>query len=167
MAAQVHTVLYAHAPAGHSLEAAKRYRELVAAAHFAASKLPLATECEVCRRPQWIVANGGPGVVLHHHSYAPEHHTDVIPLCQSCHRRVHAGTLPEPRTGRRYIRRGQRAKLGVPLLVYGGPVEVGGPFPEPAPIPEPVPAPEPVRRIGAPRPSNVELGRLRAASMPA
>lgn len=157
MEAQAHGASDVRRSPEHSLAAAKRYSALVSAAHWAASKLPLATECEVCRRPQWVVANGGPGVVLHHHSYAPEHHTDVIPLCQSCHRRVHAGTLPEPRTGRHYIRRGQRDKLGVPLLVYGGPVEVGGPFPEPVPIPEPV------RRMGTPRPSNAELGRRRAA----
>lgn len=29
----------------------------------------------------------------HHHSYEPEFWLDVIPLCKSCHRLVHTGTL--------------------------------------------------------------------------
>ncbi len=37
---------------------------------------------------------------FHHWSYEPEHWLDVIPLCCKCHRGVHAGRYPEPRTGR-------------------------------------------------------------------
>ncbi len=70
------------------------------AAHLAAATLPLATACEACGRGQHEIANGAPGVVWHHHSYAPEHRTDVIPLCRGCHRRVHSGRIQEPRTGR-------------------------------------------------------------------
>ena len=38
-------------------------------------------------------------IVWHHHSYAPEHWLDVVPVCRSCHNRIHFGTIPEPRTG--------------------------------------------------------------------
>lgn len=38
-------------------------------------------------------------LVWHHHSYAPEHWTDVIALCHGCHKAVHTGRIPEPRTG--------------------------------------------------------------------
>ena len=43
-------------------------------------------------------------MILHHWSYEREHWLDVIPLCLSCHRKVHIGLLDEPRTGRRYVR---------------------------------------------------------------
>jgi hypothetical protein len=39
-------------------------------------------------------------MVYHHHDYLLA--LDVIPLCRSCHRRVHLGLMVEPRTGRLY-----------------------------------------------------------------
>jgi hypothetical protein len=50
--------------------------------------------CEVC--------GVGPDrhLVYHHPDYTRP--LDVIPLCASCHARVHAGRIPEPRTGRWY-----------------------------------------------------------------
>jgi len=38
--------------------------------------------------------------VMHHHDYAEP--LDVIPLCRVCHKAIHHGMLPEPRTGRMY-----------------------------------------------------------------
>jgi hypothetical protein len=62
------------------------------------------TTCLVCGRGQ-----SGAGTSLdvryHHHSYAPEDRLAVQPLCRSCHRRVHSGTLAEPVTGRIYLPR--------------------------------------------------------------
>jgi hypothetical protein len=61
--------------------------------------------CEVCGRPQERPHNYSkpfPVVLYHHHSYEPAHWLDVIPLCASCHRAVHNGRMPEPRTGRVY-----------------------------------------------------------------
>lgn len=52
-------------------------------------------------RPELCEACGcvGPSV-YHHHDYGQP--LDVIPLCRTCHQRVHNGTIPEPRTGRMY-----------------------------------------------------------------
>lgn len=33
---------------------------------------------------------------LHHASYRPEHHLHVVPLCRSCHIKVHHGSKPDP-----------------------------------------------------------------------
>ena len=44
-------------------------------------------------------------VLCHHWSYELEHVFDVIPLCYSCHKKVHAGSMPEPRTNMRYTPR--------------------------------------------------------------
>lgn len=84
--------------------------ELVSAKMARALRLgrfPYPGACENCGCPQ-----GGKGrrqvVVWHHWSYLVEHHFDVIPLCRKCHRKVHDGTIPEPRTGRRYPTRRER-----------------------------------------------------------
>ena len=50
----------------------------------------------------YAAKNGAAGIHQHHWSYRPEHMKDTIPLCRSCHRRVHTGVIPEPRTGRVY-----------------------------------------------------------------
>jgi 8-oxo-dGTP diphosphatase len=55
--------------------------------------------CEVCGRPQSGVGRMAE-VVFHHHDYSKP--LDVIPLCRDCHRKVHDGVIPEPRTGRFY-----------------------------------------------------------------
>lgn len=52
------------------------------------------TECEACGSTR--------SVECHHWSYKTEHWLDVIPMCASCHRRMHNGRIPEPRTGRMY-----------------------------------------------------------------
>lgn len=41
-------------------------------------------ECHVCHRPaqQW-----------HHPSYDPDDHLCVVPLCRSCHRKIHKGVI--------------------------------------------------------------------------
>lgn len=64
------------------------------------------TICEACGAAP--PGGGRSGIHMHHWSYAPEHADDLIPLCVSCHRRVHMGGLPEPRTGRVY--NGERVK---------------------------------------------------------
>jgi hypothetical protein len=46
----------------------------------------------------------------HHHSYAVAYMLDVIPLCVTCHRRLHWGHVVEPRTGRLYAAAGIRAE---------------------------------------------------------
>lgn len=57
--------------------------------------------CEACGLAQGENAAGEPLVVRHHWDYAQP--LDTIPLCHSCHRRVHVGKVPEPRTGRVYV----------------------------------------------------------------
>ena len=82
-------------------------RGLMLAAHAAVSlaivegRLQSPTTCEACNRPDRR------SYVLHHHDYTLP--LDVIPLCGSCHQRVHSGKVVEPRTGRRYTpaKRGQ------------------------------------------------------------
>lgn len=59
--------------------------------------------CASCGVEQGQSASGRPTVVLHHPDY--DRPDLVIPLCRSCHGRVHLGTLPEPVTGRIYPRR--------------------------------------------------------------
>jgi len=105
------------------------------AAHAAAQTLPAPTACEACGRAQYVTVNGRPGVVHHHHSYEPAYRRDCIALCLSCHRRVHCGSLAEPRTGR----------------LYKGTLRVHKPAPA-------RPAPKPAVRL---RPPNAELARLR------
>jgi DNA-binding XRE family transcriptional regulator len=51
--------------------------------------------CEACNTTKGRI-------VWHHHDYA--HPVDVIALCRSCHSKVHAGSISEPRTGRTYPR---------------------------------------------------------------
>lgn len=65
--------------------------------------------CEACAAPahEW-----------HHHDYALA--IDVVALCYSCHRRVHGGSLPEPRTGRVYGA-GQRARHHDLIVSVRGP----------------------------------------------
>ena len=67
-------------------------------AAITAGVLPAPTRCEACQ----MAAKSGScrSIVYHHHDY--DKPLDVIPLCQSCHRKVHAGSLVEPRTGRIY-----------------------------------------------------------------
>lgn len=56
--------------------------------------LPPPSACEACGQTV--------RVVYHHWSYGEMHWLDVIPLCRTCHRKVHMGKLAEPRTGRIY-----------------------------------------------------------------
>lgn len=72
-------------------------------------RLRHADACEACGSVQRyaIIARAGKmerraTVVWHHWSYLPMHWLDVIGLCTACHRRLHAGLIPEPRTGRVY-----------------------------------------------------------------
>lgn len=58
-------------------------------------------KCHVCSRPS-------PSLVLHHHSYEPRNHLDVVALCRPCHQQVHLGNIAEPLTGE--LRRGDRVK---------------------------------------------------------
>lgn len=37
--------------------------------------------------------------VLHHWSYLPADWLDVVPVCHSCHRLIHAGALADPTSG--------------------------------------------------------------------
>lgn len=56
------------------------------------------------RRPPHCEACGAEGriigcrwsVQLHHRSYLPEHHLDVVAVCRRCHGLIHAGKLSEP-----------------------------------------------------------------------
>lgn len=77
-----------------------RARDAVESA-TARGEIPRPRRCESCGVEQ--DATGKPDIHNHHHSYLPEHRLDVIPLCAGCHRRVHYGSLPEPRTGRVYF----------------------------------------------------------------
>lgn len=62
--------------------------------------------CEGCGLPR---AESPYGYLLcHHWSYEEAHRLDVIFLCDRCHARVHAGLLPEPRTGRVYPKARER-----------------------------------------------------------
>jgi hypothetical protein len=56
--------------------------------------------CVVCLAPQASTPRGGKAVALHHPDY--ERPLYVIPLCRSCHGKVHAGVMAEPETGRMY-----------------------------------------------------------------
>ena len=57
-------------------------------------------DCESCGTPQRYTQGRYPVVIWHHHDY--DRPLDVIPLCRSCHVKIHRGLLPEPRTGRIY-----------------------------------------------------------------
>jgi hypothetical protein len=53
-------------------------------------------------------------IVWHHHAvdpYAPENLLQVTAVCESCHRRIHSGRIPEPRTGRVHARPEPRCSL--------------------------------------------------------
>jgi hypothetical protein len=75
---------------------------------LADGRLAPATACEACGRAAYTTPAGRDGLVWHHHSYAPEHWLDVAALCHSCHRKAHAGSIPDPRTGL-YL----RARFGI------------------------------------------------------
>ena len=72
---------------------------------ISAGRLVRSSFCEACggRGDLRLISNMP--IHLHHWSYDREYWLDVIPLCVSCHRRVHYGAIPEPRTGRMYPRR--------------------------------------------------------------
>lgn len=85
----------------------RRFLQLQGRAHNAVSiavrygGMPRPTRCEACaatRKP----ADKLRAFVWHHHSYAEPCWLDVIELCAACHALVHAGSIPEPRTGRVY-----------------------------------------------------------------
>lgn len=92
-----------------------------ALAHAASRQLPWAKACEICGRKQHVVSSGAAGVVWHHWSYAEEHRTDCIPLCRRCHSRVHAGLIPEPRTGRIYGEPRQARQVVTPAQLFVSP----------------------------------------------
>lgn len=75
------------------------------AAALRAGTITYRRACEACGKSTKRGSGRATGMVLHHWSYAPEHWLDVITLCVGCHRRVHSGTIAEPRTGRVYSRR--------------------------------------------------------------
>lgn len=63
-------------------------------------RLARPTACEVCGTPAGVTPQGAALVVLHHwRGFEGDAALDVVPLCRRCHARVHAGTIPEPRTG--------------------------------------------------------------------
>lgn len=64
-------------------------------------QLPPLAECEACGLSGATTGLKRP-IVGHHPDYSQP--LWVIPLCHSCHRRVHSGRIPEPRTGRVYPR---------------------------------------------------------------
>lgn len=70
--------------------------------------------CEACGVAQATIERGDLLVLRHHFDY--EKPVDTIPLCRRCHRLVHAGKLPEPRTGRVYTE--GRATLDCPPELY-------------------------------------------------
>jgi DNA-binding XRE family transcriptional regulator len=68
------------------------------------------TVCEAC-------GCDSPALEAHHFSYRPESWLDVMWLHPECHRAVHHGRIPEPRTGRWYPACANRDGEGVgPLL---------------------------------------------------
>lgn len=73
----------------------------------AVKEVGIAIGHHVLRRPAACEICGARSNLHYHHwSYRPIHALDVIPLCRSCHTRVHAGAVKEPRTGRT-LKRGQ------------------------------------------------------------
>lgn len=60
--------------------------------------------CEACGATAGRTADGRTTLHQHHWSYLPKHSKNTIPLCASCHHKVHGGSIPEPRTGRIYSR---------------------------------------------------------------
>ena len=58
------------------------------------------TKCENCGAGPRQWCDRLDVIQLHHWDY--DRPLDVIPLCRSCHFRVHRSGLPEPRTGRIY-----------------------------------------------------------------
>ena len=81
-----------------------RAQSAVSAA-VASGKLPSPSACEACGvAAEDRSAPGGKSrsTIYYHHpqaSYQPDKWLDVIPLCGSCHRKVHSGAIVEPRTG--------------------------------------------------------------------
>lgn len=71
-----------------------------------AGELRYPTTCCVCgvdARPLNDTRNPPRWTVQYHHwSYLPEHRLDVVPLCMSCHRQVHCGSIPDPTSGARW-----------------------------------------------------------------
>ena len=55
--------------------------------------------CSVCDTTGVRTEGGRWSIVWHHHSYAIAYHLDVVAVCRKCHGHIHAGHLPEPRTG--------------------------------------------------------------------
>jgi len=86
-------------------EERKKRARVKAANAVRAGRIPAPAECEACgadirANPTRARRYAKPPGILHHHDYAKP--LDVIPLCWSCHTRIHAGSIPEPRTGRMY-----------------------------------------------------------------
>ena len=113
----------------------KVHAHMAVADAIASGVLRRAEKCQLCGTLQ---GPSGKVVVYHHHSYDPEHWLTLDEVCASCHRGIHGGRIPEPRTGRLNLTDAQRRRLAY----------LGG---------------EPARTIGTPRPSNAELGRRRQA----
>lgn len=90
-----------------------------------AGRMCRASSCEACGRLR--APDDGPKAFVHHHwSYAPEHATATIQLCASCHCLVHLGSVPEPRTGRIYRRRGLTDARALSILAnHDGPFRIG------------------------------------------
>jgi hypothetical protein len=103
----------------------KRAHQAVANA-IRAGRMEHAHTCEVCgvttpelraRRPDLVREQ----LVVWHHP-DPLRRLDVIPLCVECHAAVHAGNIPEPRTGRVYVSPQTLAaerRRGAAVHVYG------------------------------------------------
>lgn len=83
-------------------------------------ELALPDACESCgrkerereRETQWVHRT------IHYHHWDYSKPLDVIPLCRSCHWRVHNGKIPEPRTGRIYVQPKRKPKTYMRLAQF-------------------------------------------------
>lgn len=64
--------------------------------------------CLACGAEQRTMRNGRRRVIQHHPDYARPDYT--IPICVSCHGKIHAGAMPEPITGRIYNQPGDNSR---------------------------------------------------------
>lgn len=95
--------------------------------HAVATTLPSEPPaCDICGAAGFRRAGNERGagqwsVVYHHHSYEPKFWLDVVPVCRSCHMKIHHGQIPEPRTGELRVgaRRNQVREAPPGLRLFG------------------------------------------------